>query len=80
MFRVRNIALLLALALPASVSAQAPNLSGTWVLQVDKSDFGMMPAPTSRTDVIDHKDPTLTIKRSMVTPNGPARARRALRR
>lgn len=72
MFRVRNIALFLALALPASVSAQAPNLSGTWVLQVDKSDFGMMPAPTSRTDVIDHKDPTLTIKRSMVTPNGPA--------
>ena len=71
MLRVRNIALLLALAIPASVSAQAPNLSGTWVLQADKSDFGPMPGPTSRTDVIDHQEPKLTVKRSLVTPNGP---------
>ncbi len=67
MFRVRNIALLLAFALPISLSAQAPNLSGTWVLQADKSDFGMMPAPTSRTDVITHTEPSLTIKRSIVS-------------
>ena len=72
MFRVRNIAFLLAVALPVSLSAQAPNLSGTWVLQVDKSDFGPMPGPTSRTDVIDHQDPKITIKRSLVGPNGPA--------
>ena len=29
MFRIRNIALLLTLALPATVAAQVPNLSGT---------------------------------------------------
>lgn len=65
MFRVRNIALLLTLALPSAVVAQVPNLSGTWVLQADKSDFGMMPGPTSRTDVITHTEPGITIKRSM---------------
>jgi hypothetical protein len=31
-----------------------------------------MPGPTSRTDVIDHKDPSLTIKRSLVGPQGPS--------
>ena len=67
MFRLRNIALLLTLALPASAVAQAPDLSGSWVLQVDKSDFGPMPALTSRTDVITHKDPSLTIKRTIVS-------------
>ena len=72
MVRVRNIALLLTLALPAGAVAQAPNLSGTWVLQVDKSDFGPMPAPTSRTDVIDHKDSKLTVKRSVVSGQGPS--------
>jgi hypothetical protein len=46
-------------------AAQAvPNLSGTWVLQVDQSDFGGIPGPTSRTDVIDHQEPRLTIKRT----------------
>ena len=49
---------------------QLPNLSGTWVLQVDKSDFGPMPPITSRTDVIDHKEPSLTIKRTVVTGAG----------
>ena len=33
MLRIRNIALLLTLALPAVAAAQAPDLSGTWVLQ-----------------------------------------------
>jgi hypothetical protein len=60
--------LAIALAVPAvSAARQVPNLSGTWVLQADKSDFGMMAAPQSRTDVIDHQEPKLTIKRTMVT-------------
>jgi hypothetical protein len=54
---------------PLSLAQTVPNLSGTWVLQVDKSDFGMAPAPTGRTDVIDHQEPKLTIKRT-VTANG----------
>jgi len=67
-----TLLLLSALALPAVLVAQAPpNLSGTWQLQVDKSDFGMMPGPTSRTDVVDHKEPSLRIKRSLEGPQGP---------
>jgi hypothetical protein len=42
-----------------------PSLSGTWVMQPDKSDFGPVPRPESRTDVIDHKEPRLTIKRTI---------------
>jgi len=66
---------LLALALVASgatasaQSAAIPNLSGTWVLQVDKSDFAGMQAPSARTDVVDHQEPRITIKRT-VTANG----------
>ena len=66
---------LLALALVGSAatasaqSAATPNLSGTWILQVDKSDFAGMQAPASRTDVVDHQEPKLTIKRT-VSANG----------
>jgi len=71
-----TLAALLALvssAAPVSSYAQhVPNLSGTWVLQVDKSDFGMLPAPVSRTDVVDHQEPKLTIKRTVVTEGGEA--------
>jgi hypothetical protein len=46
----------------ASGSASAkPNLSGTWVLDPSKSDFGQMPGPSSATDVIDHKEPSVKI-------------------
>ena len=38
-----------------------PNYSGTWKLNVAKSDFGPIPAPDSRTDVIEHNDPILTV-------------------
>jgi len=63
------IALLAGLS-SAPVSAQgAPNLSGVWVLQADKSDFGMLPPIESRIDSVDHQDPKLTIKRA-VKANG----------
>jgi hypothetical protein len=48
------------LALAASVSAQSkPNFSGTWKLNVAKSDFGVLPPSNGRTDIIDHQDPNL---------------------
>ena len=62
---------MLALAAPRVSAAQSvPSLSGTWILQVDKSDFGPMPPPASRTDVIDHQEPKLTIKRTVVSVAG----------
>ncbi|HTS12005.1 MAG TPA: hypothetical protein VMH00_07805 [Candidatus Limnocylindrales bacterium] len=44
-----------------SGSAAHANLSGTWVLDAAKSDFGPMPPPDSRTETIDDKDSSVTI-------------------
>jgi len=65
------ISLMLGAAVATPAGAQTtPNLSGTWVLQTDKSDFGPIPPPQSRTDVIVHQEPSLTIKRTVVTAAG----------
>jgi hypothetical protein len=63
--------LAVSMATSSATAQKAPNFTGTWVLAVDKSDFGAMPAPQSRTDVIEHNEPGLTIKRTAATPNGP---------
>ena len=60
------VALSAALLPHPSFAQSVPNLSGTWVLQVDKSNFGEMPAPQSRTDVWTHQEPRITIKRTVM--------------
>lgn len=42
-----------------TTSGPKPNFSGTWKLNVQKSDFGPLPGPESETDVIDHNDPKI---------------------
>jgi hypothetical protein len=54
------IACLIALPLVPAFAQQKPDFSGTWKLNVAKSDFGPLPGPDSRTDVITHKDPSMT--------------------
>ena len=46
------------LALPL---AAAPNLSGNWVLNLAKSQYGQFPAPEVMTRQIQHQDPALSI-------------------
>ena len=54
------VAALSVTAFATSMLAQTkPNFSGTWKLNVAKSDFGPLPAPDSRVDVIVHNDPTI---------------------
>ena len=53
MHRKASLVCFAAVAFAASLAAK-PNFSGTWTLNVSKSDFGMLPGPTSRTDVIEH--------------------------
>jgi hypothetical protein len=54
--------ILVVAAFAAGAAAQSKtNFSGTWKLNTSKSDFGMIPGPTSRTDVIDHKDSSLKV-------------------
>src|SRR3984893_9703011 len=48
------------LAFTASLAAQSkPDFSGTWKLNVAKSDFGVLPPSNGRTDTIDHQDTNL---------------------
>jgi hypothetical protein len=38
-----------------------PNFSGTWKLNIGKSDFGQSPAPKSVVSKIEHKDPEIKV-------------------
>jgi len=58
--KLLSITFLLALPLASVFAQQKTDYSGTWKLNVSKSDFGVLPGPSSRTDVITHKDPTIT--------------------
>jgi hypothetical protein len=51
-------------------SGAAPNLSGTWKLNVSKSDFGVLPGPESRTDRIEHANGSLKDVVDAVGPDG----------
>ena len=60
----RNFAVMVCAAALATVPAMAagkPDFTGEWKLNIDKSDFGPMPPPSSQTQKIDHKDPVLKI-------------------
>jgi hypothetical protein len=58
--KLLSISLLMALPLVSSLAQQKPDFSGTWKLNVAKSEFGQLPGPTSRMDVITHKEPSLS--------------------
>ena len=61
------------LLLVISSAAQGlPDFSGTWTLDVAKSDFGMMPAPDSVVMVIDHKEPTVKVTTTQKSQMGDA--------
>jgi hypothetical protein len=67
MLRVLFVTLILA----AGAFAQSqPNFSGTWKLNASKSDFGPLPGPDTRTDVIEHKEGTLKDKVSAAGQQG----------
>jgi hypothetical protein len=53
MFRALILTLLLA---AASFAEGQPNFSGTWKLNVSKSDFGPLPGPDDRSDVIEQTE------------------------
>jgi hypothetical protein len=68
--RLISIAFLVALALGSVFAQQKPDFSGTWKLNVAKSDFGVLGGPTSRTDVIVHKEPSLSDRFSAEAAQG----------
>ena len=54
-----GLVVLAVLALAALPALAKPNFSGDWKLNVSKSSFGQMPAPTGMTNKITHEDPKL---------------------
>lgn len=65
------IALTLLIVSPAWAQDAKPDFSGTWNVDLAKSDFGPTPPPESIVQVIVHKEPALkvssTVKSSMGT-------------
>lgn len=57
--RLWTLALAVALASPAAFSADKPNLTGNWILNVKKSEFGPAPGPDKFERKIEHKDPEM---------------------
>jgi hypothetical protein len=63
-FTTRNKLFSLALFVVAFGAAQVQaktDYTGTWKANINKSDFGALPAPDSQTDVITHKEPDLKV-------------------
>jgi hypothetical protein len=68
---VTVLASLLALSGVAALHAQdKPNFSGSWAINLAKSDYGQMPAPTKLEEEIDHQDPVMKIKLQAAGPMG----------
>lgn len=62
----------LLLCIPAAMllAADKPDYSGHWVVDLAKSDFGMMPPPSKMERDIEHKDPDMSIKSLQVGERG----------
>jgi hypothetical protein len=60
-FSAKYLAMALALIVLALPALAKPNFSGDWKVNVSKSDFGQMPAPSSMTGKITHQDPSLKV-------------------
>lgn len=54
-------ALFLLIVASVCLGASKPNFSGEWQLNLSKSNYGTMPAPTSLLRKITHADPSLEI-------------------
>jgi hypothetical protein len=63
MNRMKVAAWLLAIAATAQLPAEEkkPTLSGRWVMDAEHSSYGRMPLPKSYVEIIDQRDPVITI-------------------
>lgn len=61
---------LIALCSFALAAAQAPDMSGTWQLNVERSSWGKHPKPTSGTVMIEHHEPVFKYSGTVTVNNG----------
>ncbi len=67
---IATLVFALAAVAPAAGADPKPDFSGEWKVNLAKSDFGPLPAPLSRTDRIDHKDPSLKVTSTQTNRQG----------
>lgn len=65
-FAVSSLALSPRQAAQDTKPAATPNFTGTWKLNIEKSNFGPAPAPDSRVDKVEHKEPALHVDSTRV--------------
>ncbi len=76
---MRKLSLLVAaFSLAAFCQEGKPNFSGTWELQVEKSDFGPLPSPQSQITVVEHKDSKVKVSVTAKTPQGDRNSERLM--
>ncbi len=56
-----SVVLVLCVAAAQVIAAPPANFSGDWKLDIARSNFGAMPAPTSLTQKITHEEPSLKV-------------------
>lgn len=61
---------LVVLSAAALVAQSKPNFGGEWTLVPAKSDFGMMPAPSSSVQKITHNEPQLKVVNTQTGDQG----------
>lgn len=64
----------LILAASLTFAADKPNFSGSWEIDVSKSDFGGSPPPDSFKRKIEHSEPSLILTDEQVSPLGAEKA------
>jgi hypothetical protein len=67
---MKTLAAVLAIVLLAAPAFAKADFSGEWKLNLSKSDFGPLPAPTSVTENITHQDPALKLAIKQTSERG----------
>jgi hypothetical protein len=70
MKKLMSTLFVIAAAANMAVAGDKPDFSGSWKMDADKSQFGPIPAPTSMTCKISHKDPDLSIEQQQSGAQG----------
>ena len=71
---LRALMAVLFLAASLTFAADKPNFSGSWKMDVSKSDFGGSPPPDSFTRKIEHSEPSLILTDEQTSPLGQEKA------
>lgn len=67
------LSLVMLASTPTPAQSSQPDFSGTWTLNIARSDYGPFPLPSRRTDVVEHRERTLKVSRREQTGGGEER-------